>query len=233
MKPAFVLLSILALAACDQSTSTADLSCRIGDDVTVNITIKTFDEYAHVTMGDTTTVFEKVSEQEHAGQFGRVYITYRGQLESDTPIEFSILGDIANKMILQYNIALPSIDNTLYSCRPAREKYQGKSWSAAVPFHHHYKMPNKTERCIQEIVDQVWCSDENCTSLQVFQNGDTYIGTLTATEALALSPNWDYSNMKLYDNDGVIQDHEKDACDVLKRLRRFMRSRSGDNNGAA
>lgn len=58
-------------------------------------------------------------------------------------------------------------------------------------------------------------------------------GMLSQEDALKISKNWNYDDIKLYNNDdNAIQDYERDACDVLKRLNEFIKEHSGnaDNN---
>ena len=50
---------------------------------------------------------------------------------------------------------------------------------------------------------------------------------LTSQQALAISQNWDYNKLQLYSNtDSVVQEHEKDACETLKKLKKYIK----DNN---
>jgi len=53
------------------------------------------------------------------------------------------------------------------------------------------------------------------------------IGMLDQEDALLISTNWNYDDLKLYNNDDQqIQDYEKDACEVLKRLEKFIKNNS-------
>ena len=55
-------------------------------------------------------------------------------------------------------------------------------------------------------------------------------GALTQEEALKITKNWDYNNIKLYNHqDQKLQEHEKDACDVLQRLNDFIKKHSESN----
>ena len=50
---------------------------------------------------------------------------------------------------------------------------------------------------------------------------------LTSQEALAISQNWDYDNLQLYSNtDSVVQEHEKDACETLKKLKKHIKDKN-------
>ncbi len=46
--------------------------------------------------------------------------------------------------------------------------------------------------------------------------------TLNDKEALSISTNWNYNNIKTYNSDDQIEEHEKDACEALKKLTEFM-----------
>lgn len=48
-------------------------------------------------------------------------------------------------------------------------------------------------------------------------------GLLSYGQALEISTNWDYDNLKLYTHqDKKLQEHEQDACEVLERLTVFI-----------
>lgn len=252
MKKALLLLPILALSACDRPTSTAELTCDMDkywkqvnalylpqysdnehQSAKVDVTVTTYDNYATVTFDDITTTFEKVKQEKYYGDFGHIYITYKGHFPgSERTALLGVLGDITNKKILQYNINFVGEKeeihgreyNINHSCLPVRAEHKGKEWSAAVPFNHKYKMPNKTERCINEILQTVYCisndKNENCDALTILYNGKML--DLTQKDALSISANWDYKNMKLYQNDGILEEHESDACEVLDRLNKFI-----------
>lgn len=252
MKKILMLLSVMSLTACDKPTSVADLSCYVdkywhlvnplylnnayGDfdrsDTEISLNVVTYEDYAKITVYDITTVFEKVKERKDSGEFGYVDVVYKGNFPgSERTALLHVYADITNKQILQYTLNFVgqkvsdghgrefSVANT---CLPVKEEYKGKSWNAAVPFNHNYKMPNKIEKCITEIVNNVVCYDGRCTQLYL-RNGMDSI-PLTQQDALSLSKNWDYSNIKLYQNDGVLEDYEKDACEVLYNIRSYLDS---------
>lgn len=241
----------MALAACDRPTSNADLSCGLDKywqinkyefitdadgyfthETEVDIKVITYDNYAKVTVDNITTTFEKVQEEKQRGEFGKIALTYKGNFPgSERTALLNVWGDIAEEQILQYNIVFPNMKageySVAHSCYPVKEEYRGGSWSAAVPFHHHYKMPNKIEKCIIQIVDKLACNNEKCDELVIVNSKSK---TLSKEEALALSKNWDYSNMKLYQNDGKLEEYEKDACDVLDRLNKFIHNNDLDGH---
>ncbi|MBR4892256.1 MAG: hypothetical protein IKZ34_03705 [Alphaproteobacteria bacterium] len=254
MKKMLFLLPVIALAGCDSATSDVELSCEVdkywsnvnalylknayGDfdtnDTKINVKVTTYEDYAKVTVDNITTVFEKVIEAKDHGEFGYVRLSYKGNFPgSERTALLSIYADIADKQILQYDLNFigektTNAEGREYSighfCQPVKEEYIGRNWSAKVPFNHNYKMPNKIERCINDITKKIYCMNTQCNQLAL-QIGVEHI-VLTQKDALLLSQNWDYSNMKLYQNDGVIEDHEKDACEVLYKINQFIYSDS-------
>lgn len=250
MKKTLLLLPVIALAACDKPTSNADLKCTVdkywqrsnalylndsyykygeNNDVKIDVKVITYDDYADITVDGITRKFERVVERKDRGEFGYVSITYKGNFPgSERTALLDIYGDITNKQILQY---------TLNFIGQKTKNEQGREFSVGhscypvineeiiyskdvVPFNHHYKMPNKVENCITEIVKKVYCENEECTQLSVFDEGKTKV--LSQQEALTLSSNWNYSSMKYYRNDGKLEEHEKDACEVLDRVNKFI-----------
>jgi hypothetical protein len=85
----------------------------------------------------------------------------------------------------------------------------------------------KIEACIDEICKKIFCAgscanDSDFAGLGVI--GKDGFVTLTAEQAIKISPKWDYNNPKFYQNnaDGILFDYEKDACETLERLNRFI-----------
>lgn len=253
MKKTLLLLPVLALAACDKPTSTADLTCDLDKnwqrdnveyaidaeghftdthDTKIDVRVVTYEDYADVTVDKITTKFEKVQEEKDRGEFGHVALTYKGNFPgSERTALLSVYGDITNKQILQYDVIFlgkkAGKHTVAHSCYPVKEEYKGKSWSSAVPFNHHYKMPNKTEKCITEIVNKVICNSDKCDRLILSNEKNK---TLSQEEALMLSKNWNYNDMKYYRNDGKLEEHEKDACEVLERIKQFIIDNDLDNH---
>lgn len=257
MKHALVLLPVITLAACDRPTSMAELSCDMDtywrranvlylensyqdndpSGTKINVKVTTYNNYAKVTFDNITTTLEKVVESKDNGEFGKLHITYKGNFPgSERTALLYVYSDITKKEILQYSISFMGEKNVYNgqefsvnrSCIPVKDEYKGKRWSAAVPFNHKYKMPNKIERCITEITETVYCNNENCDSLFVIYKGKRL--DLSQQDALSISSNWDYKNMKRYHNDGKLEEHEKDACDVLDRLNKFIHDTSLDSD---
>ncbi len=69
----------------------------------------------------------------------------------------------------------------------------------------------------------------NCSETAKYVVDINGFGMLSQEDALKISKNWNYDDIKLYNNDdNVIQDYERDACDVLKRLNEFIKEHSGN-----
>ena len=84
------------------------------------------------------------------------------------------------------------------------------------------KTDAQIDQCIKEIYKTGLIysdADENKLAVRL---GTGQVRVITQQEALSLSKNWNYSNMKLYKDDGRIESHERDACDVLKKLNNFV-----------
>ena len=196
--------------------------------VPVLVDVKAYNDHAVLVVNGKESTFYKSKEEKSMGEFGRVSVDYEGVFpDTDRLATFSFYGDIASKTILQFDLHFDG-EYTLHdgkrftmghSCTPTKKEYIGDNWSANAPWNHDYKMPNKIEKCITTIVDKVYCDNEECDRLYIFHSGHHY---LTAEEALKISSNWDYSNMRLYSNDGRLEEHEKDACEVVDRLFKYI-----------
>lgn len=211
----------------------------------VLVDVKTYQNHAILVVNGKESTLFKINERRDMGEFGRVHTEYQGIFpDTNRLATFSFYGDIASKTILQFDLGFDgeyvSHDGkTLsrgYSCTPTKKEYVGNNWSANVPWNHDYKMPNKIEKCINTIVDTVSCDNEECNRLYIA--GTVYCDNeecksdhhyLTAEAAIKISPNWDYSNMRTYVNDGKLEEHEKDACEVVDRLFKYI-DEAGLNN---
>lgn len=245
MKKVLCILPVLALTACDKPTTSIELECAMNKDwqkpvsmlrtdedyknqVPVLVDVKAYNDHAVLVVNGKESTFYKSKEEKSMGEFGRVSVDYEGIFpDTDRLATFSLYGDIASKTILQFDLHFDG-EYTLHdgkrfnmghSCTPTKKEYIGDNWSANAPWNHDYKMPNKIEKCITTIVDKVYCDNEECDRLYIFHSGHHY---LTAEEAMKISSNWDYSNMRLYSNDGRLEEHEKDACEVVDRLFKYI-----------
>lgn len=245
MKKVLCILPVLALTACDKPTTSIELECRMNKDwqkpvsmlhtdedymnqVPVLVDVKAYNDHAVLVVNGKESTFYKSREEKSMGEFGRVSVGYEGVFpDTDRLATFSFYGDIASKTILQFDLHFDGEYmlhdgkrfNMGLSCTPTKKEYIGDNWSANAPWNHDYKMPNKIEKCITTIVDKVYCDNEECDRLYIFHSGRHY---LTAEEAMKISSNWDYSNMRLYSNDGRLEEYEKDACEVVDRLFKYI-----------
>lgn len=245
MTKALLLLPVLALTACDRPTTSIELECSMNKDwqnpvsmlrtdedyenqVPVLVDVKAYHDHAVLVVNGKESKFYKSREIRSMGEFGRVSVEYEGVFpDADRFATFSFYGDIGSKTILQFDLHfggeyMLNGDNKfdmVHSCKPTKKEYLGDNWSANAPWNHDYKMPNKIEKCINTIVDKVYCMDENCDSLYIFYRGHH---ELRAEAAMKISSNWDYSNMRHYTNDGRLDEHEKDACEVVDRLFKYI-----------
>lgn len=102
-----------------------------------------------------------------------------------------------------------------------------------------YKMPTDVELCIKEIEAKTYEIDGEIFFRRVREIRD-YVGVIVsrryymekipADDAVAISENWDYKNLKLYSNydDKGVEAHEKDACETLERLNAYIEKRGWD-----
>ena len=75
--------------------------------------------------------------------------------------------------------------------------------------------------CIEKIMDTTFITSQNKIKISC-ANPDH---ELTPQQALAISQNWDYNKLQLYSNtDSVVQEHEKDACETLKKLNKYIKN---------
>ena len=75
----------------------------------------------------------------------------------------------------------------------------------------------RIEKCIDFICDNVYIEDTG--GLCIMSNKRRI--SLSQKEALLLSKNWDYKNMKYYRNvsDGYLFDYEADACETAAKVK--------------
>ena len=259
MRKIFLVLSLLGLAACDKPTSNTELTCSFtsGWDETESRTldyqskfdmeniivgIKTYDDYAVVTMNGKRSKFERKMELFDSDPYQGVFLEYVGRFpgKNNRKGNIGIYVDIDKEIALQYNIVLDgekikmskdadSVFDWTISCEPTNSEERGNEWSARVPFHHKYQKPNDVERCITQICDKVYCVNAECSGLVIKDDGDVI--ELSQKDALKITPNWDYSNMRLYNNsDKELKDYEYDACHVLARINQVIKKHKYEKN---
>jgi len=251
MRKLLAFLSLILLTACDKPNSNAEIKCSFLDGwdeaesriveyqphlntKEVFMTVKTYDNYAIVTMNGKSERFERKMELFDADPYNGVFLEYRGVFHGekvDRQGALSVYVNVADETALSYNVVLanekvsmnksPKQYDWSAGCVPVNDKDRGVEWAAKIPFKHKYAKPNKIERCILEIGNKVFCADDTCSKLIVKYGTEDVI--LSQEDALKISDNWDYSNMRLYSNaDNELKDYEHDACEVLERLNNFI-----------
>ncbi len=110
-----------------------------------------------------------------------------------------------------------------------------------------YRMPNATEQCIEKIgrlikfsdngVAFVWQKSQFWSSREIqkidpeSRSGESISIKIPTEDAIAISKNWDPNNFKPYLNSEkspTVEEHEKDACDVLARLKTYIADKGYD-----
>ena len=136
MRKTFLLLSVLALTACDKPTTSIELECSMNKDwqkpvsmlrtdedyknqVPVLVDVKAYNDHAVLVVNGKESTFYKSKEEKSMGEFGRVYVYYEGVFpDTDRLATFSFYGDIGNKNILQFDLKFDG-EYMLYVRSPA------------------------------------------------------------------------------------------------------------------
>ncbi|MDR1071131.1 MAG: hypothetical protein LBL21_00605 [Rickettsiales bacterium] len=82
------------------------------------------------------------------------------------------------------------------------------------------------EDCIAWIYDNaaVYITSPSSVVLELKANEDRWV-EINKETALSLSKNWTLDeNMKYYTKDDVVMEHEKDACEVKAKIRKFLKN---------
>ena len=220
MKKTLLLLPVLALTACDKPTTSIELECSMNKDwqkpvsmlrtdedyknqVPVLVDVKAYNDHAVLVVNGKESTFYKSKEEKSMGEFGRVFVDYEGIFpDTDRLATFSFYGDIGSKTILQFDLHFDGEYklhdgkrfNMGHSCTPTKKEYIGDNWSANAPWNHDYKMPNKTEKCITEIVNKVICNSDKCDRLIL---SDEKNKTLSQEEDKKISENTGKSSIEV------------------------------------
>ncbi len=99
-----------------------------------------------------------------------------------------------------------------------------------------YKVPSANSKCVRQITSK---TDVSAGRIFVGREnewhayrGDEYPYTrysyevIPVEDAIKISANWDYNNLKLYDRG--TEPHEQDACETLARLDEYIKSKGWD-----
>lgn len=237
MKRLFVLPLLLGLAACDKPTSQVELDCgRAYQNSETKVSAKTYKDKAIIKVNGGEEIILKAKEAEDDyHSISRETFEYEGVIpETNEKVEFDFSLDKAEGIIEYYGINFEKTDSH-WNCN-VRNKFQGK-----------YNKPSKEALCIEEITRKVFLESDKDVEpgqqkkLFLDKNINEFAGNrhsvkfhsekviIPQEDALAISKNWDYNNMKLYSNeDEKIEDHEKDACEVAKKLDQYIKSKGLD-----
>ncbi len=215
MKKLLILTSLLGLAACDGSPNiSAELICAGKKQVVMDV----YDDYLTMSVdGGEIMRLDRTGETIGAQSVG---LSYNGL---GWTMNISILRD---KPMLKHVIMGTPDDDLVYAC------------DVLVPYKSKYKPATDVEKCIEYIVDTVYFKSPNAADGLIIHNPQDIIFPdghiehdindvdIPAADAIALSPNWDYSNMGKYYSlyDGV-QEHEQDACEVKERLQKYIKQK--------
>lgn len=237
MKKALIVLPVIALAACDKPTTEVELDCgHAYQNSETMVFAKTYDDKAVLRInGGEEITLQRITEPEWKPSISYEHYEYEGDVsEYNGKIGFHFGLDKSNGTIEGYGISFEGNDGS-WGCN-VRNKFYGK-----------YKKPSKEEICIRDICNRVFFeSDEDVKpgqpkKLVISKNINEYNGNrqsvrfrsenfvLPQEDALAISKNWDYNNMKTYNNDdNELKEHEKDACEVLDRLNAYIKAKGFD-----
>lgn len=228
MKKIIILPILLALCACEQpKLETYFITWDKDTQSQTPFYIKVYEDHAEISTDSQTQTWEKVSSIRN---LNTVNECFHGIL----PTETAHSAKLCFKIYINENIISPESivydndDGIIYS------------YDLALPYESGYETATKEEICIDEIEHIVYIKnslnndfetlqiyaevqDPNNASLSYVQLID-----LPAADAIKISANWDYSNPKFYHNnpDWVVEEHEKDACETLERLKKY----ATDNN---
>lgn len=236
MKKALLLLPLLGLAACDKPTTDVELDCgRAYQEEETRISAKTYKDKAIIKVNGGEEIVLKKKESEKEDSVSGKHFEYEGVMpETNEKVEFDFRLNTADGTIDYYGINFEKT-NSHWNCN-VLDKFKGK-----------YNKPSKEELCIEEIERSIYLeSDEDIQpdqtkKLFLSKNINEFTDSMSSVkfysdkfvlpqeDALNLSKNWDYNNMKLYNNsDGKLEDYEKDACEVASRLKDYIKSKGFD-----
>ncbi|MCQ2574764.1 MAG: hypothetical protein MJ156_01505 [Alphaproteobacteria bacterium] len=240
MKNTVVIVSfaLLGLVGCDK-IETIDFKCPLPTNYKENdnpltytdttqdvlVKIKTYLDTAIITVDKHSSKFLLSSAEEY--EVGFYAIGYTGVFpNSNKEAVLMVTLDTENDKIVQYDINFKSILGKNFSCEPIQKKYKGELWTTNVSFRNFYPNPTKQRKCLEELTYKVSCNGFCVNGNPI--SGFVYKDILIPKEhALYISSNWDYDHPKIYNiNDGINQDYEQDACDVLNRLKEYAENHS-------
>jgi hypothetical protein len=216
----FLILQFLVISsAFADSVQELNMACqdaRTGGDVSVSAKIYT-DKADLIINHEFEMSLQQEGEDEN-------YIGFMEKNNPGNPVFFT--ADIEPNGERTYRIRFDK-SNRYGGCRVSADEIP-----KIASFNLRPKELSPVEKCANEIDDKVVdCSagclqedDKDFTGIRILgRNGWFY---LTAEQAVGISPNWVYGNMKSYTSKfyagDALQEHEADACEVLERLNKFI-----------
>lgn len=232
-KKALMTLLVMMLAACDKPT-TVELECgHAYQDSETMVLAKMYDDNVVLKINGGEEITLKRTEG-FGGVLSELYYYEDDIPEYNGKVEFNFGLDKITGTVGGYGIRFEENDS-FWGC-DVRNKFYGE-----------YKKPSKEDICIAKICNNVFLESDKDVKpgqpkkLVIAINVNEYNGNrqsvrfryekfaLPQEDALAISKNWDYNNMKVYDNtDNELKEHEKDACEVLDRLNAYIKAKGFD-----
>ncbi len=221
MKKLILILPILILAACDRPTLDTHIIAWAQDTQTyVPFHVKLYNDHA------TVSAYGKTNHWEKSVSYRTIDTAtecYHGIL----PIKSAPGAEMCFRIYINKNLI-----------EALHLAYDGDTYlvSLAAPFKSTYKHSTEEEICINKIEQMVQINGlpnekffglRIITSFQLPDNCESFqyrAIDIPANDAIKISDNWDYSNPKFYHNepDWILEEHEKDACETLKRLNKYI-----------
>ncbi len=231
MKKITLFSLLLTLCACEQpKLETYFITWNEDAQTRTPFYIKIYEDRAEISDKGQTQTWEKVSSRR---TINKAYECFHGVL----PTESLPSAELCFNIYINENIISP--ESIVYDKQINNDAVDAQvyAYEFGLPYESEYKPATQEEICIDKIEHLVYIkksANNDFESLQIYTNEvqDTknpnffYLKTtdIPAEEAIKISPNWDYSNPKFYHNapDWVIEDYEKDACETLERLNKYM-----------
>jgi hypothetical protein len=221
MKKLALVLPIVLLAACDRPTSDVRLDCHTAyKNAPTIVHVKTYKDRAELDINGIKATLDKVtSDNDNFLEFADE--NFAGTMpDTQESVELWIRVEIEQDAISNYSL---SFGQGGYGC------------NVLVPVKHDYPKPTAVEKCIDYIENTVYLDEKSESKLAIAQPVNKHFAdgrvrfyeeykAIPATDAIKISPNWDPANPKYYSNgsDRVLEEHEKDACETVERLKQYM-----------
>ncbi len=228
MKKIGLLFLPLVLAACDKPDVVLDLQpcCDMGEKYEVIRMSLWNDGRAQATVNGQDIVMTEKTEDRYGK---RVDIKWVG-----------IVPD-ANQKIEIY-VAYDTEKRILHSWTVSDELNHGYATDVVMRLDLiKHKQLTPVQLCIEEIDEKTRATNDAVFvsrrryfydyrgQSEDYRAWDFYAEKIPAEDAIKISKNWDYKNLKLYQNNtSGVEEHEQDACEVLARLDAYIKKQGWD-----